>query len=140
MRRSIPRARDSSQARKKIRFTEEKTAAGGVDHLFSVLPGAAHSLCQESRSYRIFAPAGEEADRDLRLAVDETVAHEIPVEILNRYDIPVLEISAEKSDLVVIDPQTARFDGAAFPFFQNGCRVCRQIFLTVYIVVICVKR
>ena len=100
----------------------------------------ADPLRQKGRSDRIFAPAGEEAHRDLRLAVDETVAHKVSVEIFYGYDIPVLELSAELSDLVVIDPQAARFDRAALSFFQDGRRVDGQVLPAVYIVIICVKR
>ena len=129
-----------SQARQEIGFSEQETTAGSVDDLFPVLPCAAHPLCQKGRSYRIVAAAGEKADRDFGLTVDETIAHEISVEIFHRYDIAVLEISSELSDLVAIDPQTACLDGAAFSFFQDGRRVDGQVLQTVYVVIISVKR
>ena len=94
-----------SQSRQEIGLSEDQAAAGGVDHLLSVLPGASDPLREKGGRHRLFPAAGEKAHSDLGLCIHKAVSHEISVEVLYGQNIAVPELTAQLGDLVVVDPQ-----------------------------------
>ena len=124
------------KTRQEIRLAEDQPAAGGVDDFPAVIPCAAHALREKGRRDPRFLSAGEETDRDPGFSVDEAVSHEVAVKIFHGDDVSVFERAPKRRDLIVIDPEAARFYGAAFSFFQDRGRVYRQVLLACDVVVI----
>ena len=107
------------QTRQKIRFAENEPAAAGITHRFPVVPRVSHPAFQKCFINEMFFLAGHKAHPDLRVYIDKTVSHKIPVKIVNSHQITIFKSTQDAFDLVVIDPHSPCFDGAAFPLFQR---------------------
>ena len=112
------------QSGEEVRLSEQEPAAAGIAGRLAVVPGRLDAFCEKCLVDHMLFSTGHKADPDLGVGVDEAVAHKIPVKVLDRYQVSVFKIAGDRADLVVIYPQAASFDGAAFSLFQcDGCMV-----------------
>ena len=109
------------ESRQPVRLAENHTAGirilahGGLP----VVPRRLHAIPQKRRVDRLLPPAAQHPHPDLRVMVDEAIAHEEAVEILHADDIPVRVVTCVLVDFIVENPGTARLDRAALALTQN---------------------
>ena len=106
------------KARQPVRLSEDDPAGFRVHHVLPVFPGIPDPFFQESLIRSVFPPAGKKAHPDLGIHVDEAVAHEVVVKIVDLQDISVFKRSLDPLDLIVIDPHASGLQGPALSLGQ----------------------
>ena len=115
---------------------------------FAVVPGVAHSSADECWCDAVCLVAGQHADADLGMAVDEAVSKGVSVEVADAQDGAVRHVFISGGiprrahpfsclypvDLVVVDPLAAGFEASASAFLNinhgRGSQIlvlCREI-------------
>ena len=111
-----------------IRVSEDNPAAGSVNDMTAVIPGVPDALFQENWRDILCLFPGQYADSDFRAGVDKAISQKKTVKIADGKNIPILKIPIDRSNLVIIDPETSCLQNAALTFSESGGGRYGQIF------------